>query len=493
MSKSFSRIAHIIVMVLCAVVMALYFILPVWRVSLTYNVSADSIKSMLGSEFKDYDLDDAIPEEGVGIQLNVDISVTYLFGAVFQPDGMKSVDSLIENNVDSIVDSISSCLGDISKTVIRVVAKETIKEEVKASVKDYLTSNGSDTSGTAVQQKMEEWGVTDEVLDSGADIVVDAMYAEDATVDSVTDTIMQVVEDTYADIAEASGNEITLSESTKESIRSQVESVITQFANEDGSITMDAKMQEYMLQILQTLQSDASEAAVSVDVTSFADEVTTETETTTATNEEIKAALKESLTSQIPDEAYTYIHLGVLAVFMVLLISLCCWLYIFIKCLVKLIEGSLDTMVKLKAAIIFGWLPFFIFMAAPSLAVYILTNFVPEMAESFASLSIGFFSSGLSAFIAAVSLIIFTIVRSCMVRNVHKQAIAQNRADAIKAKKTAADEIAAERAAVISDSDEDVEPEEKEPQAEEPVEDEDEDLEPWERREKDLSKHNKQG
>jgi len=425
MNKGFKIFSHIFAMIVCAAAMAMYFILPLWSISATYNVSASQIKTMLGSTFEGYDLDDALPKEGVDVHIRFDINVPVLCTAAFS-SGAEGVSMLVDSNIDGITDELVATIGDVTKTVTKNVIKETIKTEIKNQVKDFLNSASSDPDNPDSKVENEVQEILEELdkngfIDQGADAIIEALYSDNATVTSVTDITVNIVKDAVKEL-QNSGNEkvkdIEFDEETEKSVRSAIEEVLAKYANKDGSINIDEAMQQYLLDALADLlnkSSSASDVTVAITAASFSTEISsadveTTAETTTATKDEIKSTLTAYINNLISDSVVVYIQAGLIGVFALFAISLFCWLYVFIKSLVKLICGKEGA--KLKAAIIFGWMPGLIFMFIPSLEWFIVKTVVVN--EIISALSISFFSSGVCAACAALLLIIFSIVRNCI-------------------------------------------------------------------------------
>lgn len=424
MPKKFHFVSTICIMVVCVIAMALYFVFPIWRVSVGYTFNGAMIKSMLGSDFADYDIDSSMPEGGIPATISIDISVPMLAVATFG-GGEKMIDSVIDENIDGIAETLTSALGDVTKTVVKAVATDTIKTEITNQIKEYLkSSEGDDVDDDEVSQIMSDIGLDEEFVNSKAETIVDAIYQPDATVDSVTDEVIAIVQESFDELI-ASGNErvagMEFDAETEASVREQVQEALKQFANEDGTIDMDAKAIEMLLEAFGGLTTDSSSEVKAVSFSSTLDGESTETvtETETASDDQIREQLSEYMHSIITEDAYIYIYIGVIALFVLFLISFACWMYIFIKSLVKLIRGEYDPPVKIKAAI-FGWLPGFLLMLVPSIAFLVIKSIGILEEAQLTSLTLGFFSSGLCAAICAGALLIFFIVRHILKNTKYK-------------------------------------------------------------------------
>jgi len=434
MQKRFLTFSYIFILLVSVISIALYFYYPIWKVTLSYTFGSDTLKSMLGDEFADYDLDQAIPEGGIPVSLTLTIETSFLCKAVLQPDGMQTVDDLIEKNIDDVADDLTESIGDVTKTVVKVIAKEAIKQEIVEQIKDYIdkSEEKSETEATTndeAKEIMNDVGLTDEYIDEKTSAIIEAVYADGATVESVTEVAMQIVNEAYGILKDSGSPKvegIVLNEDNEKIIRSQIEGVLSSFANEDGTINADLQMKIFILQALQVANSyknssSAESASFDMTVTSYADssdntdstEAEGETQTVVETQTAARAAIKEQLViffnELIGEKAYSYIHFAVILELIFFIISVTCWGYMALKALVQLIRQREG--LKLKVPILFGWLPCLSLVAVPSVAYFIAKYFVPDLASPLATLNMSFFSSGVFAFIAAVLLVIVTMAR----------------------------------------------------------------------------------
>jgi len=396
MSNGFRIFSHIFVMVICAAAMAVYFMFPVWSVSVQYNVSATDVKQMLGSEFSDYDLDSAIPEEGIPLELTLKVDVPLLCNVVFTGEE-QGVTNLIDANIDSIVDELMASIGAVTKTIVTVAITEAVIQEVESQVKTYIEQEASaGIDEYDISEILAKAGLSDRYLGEKINIIIAAIYSEGATVSSVTDLVINTIKEAYEDIAKSgisSLEGVYFDEKAENEVREYVTKLLNEFSDEDGNINITEKIYEYISAALD------KEFAAS-----------TETDIETAPDEKIKAQLSSFLHDNIPTQLYTFIWMGAIALFAPLIISLFCWLYVFIKALVILIRGG--DKVKIKAPIIFGWLPAVFFMFIPTF-IYTLLGAISS--EVFSTFTISFFSAGAFAAIGAAVLIIFSIVRRAVI------------------------------------------------------------------------------
>lgn len=417
--RKFSVFAHIFAIIISVAAIALYFVFPLWRISAVYTVSPSQIKTMLGSSFGDYDLDDALPEEGVDVHIKLNISVPSLCVAVVS--GTKAVNKIIDDNVDSVTDELVATIGDVTKTITKTVIKETIKTEIKNQIKEFLSNSSSDGSDDATldgdaQEILDELDSSG-FVDKGADAIVEALYADNATITSVTDTTVNIVRDAITELQNGGDEkvkDITFDEETEKSVREAIEDAISQYANEDGTIDMDETMQQYLLDALKGLLNNSaaasSEAALFGATITAADTETsseTTTETTSATKTEIKTALADYINGIIPDAAALCIFIALIVLLVLFVASFACWVYQLVRAIVWLAKGEEGKALALP--IVFGMIPGFILMLIPTVALLIIN--AAFAIGIFSVLSLSFFSSGVCSAGAAVILIILAIVR----------------------------------------------------------------------------------
>ncbi len=475
--KTVLFICNILIAVLCALSVGAYFVSPLWRVKVSYTLTAETLETLVaemgesegepaegegeGEEssdpmdmLKEIDFKDLVGENGLTITLSVEIQTQDVFAAL-KTEPTRVVRKILMENVNKIFDQIMVVMDDVVDTCVRGVTKVTVKTAVQEQVKSLFEENGTAKTDEEIKQVLDDIGVNEEYIDEKIDELIDTLYAEDATVtkvaDKVTDTVVEVLEKAgNSNYEELSGAE--LSDEDKQEIHDVVEEALSMIADENGNINMEDLIGTLLSGVLGNESSDENggktpeEGGSSVEGMSLqymnseqdsssTDEESVDLETAM---EELKAEICASLMEELENNAET-IAMVMQILSYVLIFTFFTWGYLILKILVKL--GAKNNGIKLKLPIWLGTLPFVVLMGIPNLAVFALKNYSSEIgalvgAEAMAeisgimeSLSISFYSGAWVSFAVAVFLLLFGLFFYGPTRRKLKRAIKEGVVD----------------------------------------------------------------
>lgn len=391
-----------------------YFFSPFWSVTAHYAVQGDMLKQAVTSVdgLEDVDFDAIAGENGIPVSLTVELRMGDLISGI-GADGENTVEAIVNNNADKIVNQLSGTLDKLLPEVTKSVAKEVVKQEVQSSVKDFLSSQepSADVSNEAVTERLEKAGITDEFISEKTDEVIDALFTDGGTVSSVTDQVMDVVDDVFEQFAKCDDEtlkDLKLTEEDKTSIRDTVTDVLEKLADENGNIDPATMIEQLLAEALKGLNGNGTAP-------------TAAEEPAPDRKADVKAELKTYIMNNIPSSVFPYIRIAMIVLLALYAFSSIFWVYTLVKLLVKLITRPKDNTVKLKGPIVLGWLPFLLFVALPSLAVLLVKSGAfnamlgEQIVAQLAYIEIAFASSGWIALLAAcvcfAAFILFAVMR----------------------------------------------------------------------------------
>ena len=428
-TKLFVWICNLIVVVLALLSIVSFFFAPFGEVNLEYTLTESDIKKMIGDKFE-FEL-----KEGIPVEASVKFETDVLLRS-FDSDVDATVDRMIASNVDSLVEQITESLSGSARKVVEAVAKGVVTTQVRKQVKDFLSKKNIDTeySEAEITQRLEKAGVTEEYLDSKTQEILDSIYAGGTNVDSVGDKIVDTVNEVYTKLAQSGDEDFVdaaLTEEEETTLRSSIKESLDMLADDNGNLDPDDFITQILLELMRSLNGEedgdktasmpAAPLFVSRSITAFADEPAGNE---SSAQEEIKAEVRAYLAGLIPEETTT-ILVWVLRGFCILfLLSSLAWLYVVLKILIKLITRK-NPLVKLKAVIWLGWLPFLLLVCILPLALWIV-GMTPLAAEGgmlaflnmFSKLT--FSSIGLIAAISAGFCFVLSILYSILRRKERK-------------------------------------------------------------------------
>lgn len=422
MSKSGSRFTvflfNILIALLSVAAVAALFFAPLWEIDVKYVMQKEVLEKILPEEAKEVDLDEIVGD-GIPLSLTVSVQTKDTIRSALGKDARQSVTELIENNVDKVVDELAPTFDEIAEKIVRSTAKSTVRDAVNEQVKNFLQNAGSEATDERVSELLNQAGVDEEYINQKTDALLDAIYAENATVDGVSQKAVETVEEVFekldkSGVAEFQGAALT--EENKEEIKNSIAEALSVIADENGNIDADDLAANLILEMLRSSEDESEPAVAAMDfITQETDSGSVEEDAT----EQLKAEVKQMIMEKLTDETLDTIVLALRIVFGVLCFTAFTWAWLIVKMLFK--AFSRNPAIKLKLPIWLGWLPFLALVLLPMGAMLLvkaqpsfLVNLLgAEMMESlstfFASASLSFSSAAWVAFAAAIALIILSI------------------------------------------------------------------------------------
>ena len=422
MSKSGSRFTvflfNILIALLSVVAVAALFFAPLWEIDVKYVMQKEVLEKILPEEAKEVDLDEIVGD-GIPLSLTVSVQTKDTIRSTLGKDARQSVTELIENNVDKVVDELAPTFDEIAEKIVRSTAKSTVRDAVNEQVKNFLQNAGSEATDERVSELLNQAGVDEEYINQKTDALLDAIYAENATVDGVSQKAVETVEEVFekldkSGVAEFQGAALT--EENKEEIKNSIDEALSVIADENGNIDADDLAANLILEMLRSSEDESEPAVAAMDFTTQETDSGSVEEDAT---EQLKAEVKQMIMEKLTDETLDTIVLALRIVFGVLCFTAFTWAWLIVKMLFK--AFSRNPAIKLKLPIWLGWFPFLALVLLPMGAMLLvkaqpsfLVNLLgAEMMESlstfFASASLSFSSAAWVAFAAAVALIILSI------------------------------------------------------------------------------------
>lgn len=415
-------IFNVIFTVICIAAIVLYFVTPLWKISVTYTVTEEQLNEMLGDDI------DFTTSSGEGVDVKVDLRFDsiHMLSSVADGDAQKTAERIVDDNLDSIVNQISASISEVTKQVVQTVATQTVTEEIKTQIKDFLNSGSSSeedeeqptVTDERVQELLDNAGVNDDYIAEKVEDVIEEIYQPDATVDKICDKAVDIAKEAYDKLQKSEQEEFIDLEFTAEneqSVRDIIADILKDVADEDGNVNAEEFVNALILEVMKTLNgSDAETSSAAIAPLSAISLASNDTTSSENSKDEIKAEIRQYILGIISlEELNTVFLIAFIAIAAILCISLLSWLYLLIKLIVKFFTKNHS--VKLKCPIILGWLPFLIFYVLPTIAMLVLPRFVELPA-----ITVSFFSSGIFAFAAAVILIILWIPYRAIYKHANK-------------------------------------------------------------------------
>ena len=454
-----------IVALLCVVALAGHFIFPVWALSIkvTFNEDLASIilenmdegapeESQESSESSEDDMTNLVinelAKEQLSIELNVSINMSLLMNCALSSDTEKA-----EEFIYDLVDDLLQILDkDTLREIEQKIAKVGVSTAVKMSLAEVAKEQGLSTE--ELETKLNEAGLDDEFIEEQTTKLINELYKEDATVESVTDTIVDVVVDSFDKIKESGvlGDEVEeLSDDDIESLREELASVLSELADENGKLDGDGLLSSLIASLMSEGEGPSEESesnpeaelspsklfvsnAVHKLTTPMAEAESTNTTETKPLDEIIRDTIHEAIT----DDLLATVRVVAIGLFAFVAFFAFWWLYLLIKLLLKFWRKN--PLIKLKTAIFLGGFAFVVLSILPNTLISILSNppaslgnvsdaetlnLVSKLFSS--AIQIKFSSSTIFAFICAIVLLVFSFPYASRRRSIRRELKAAKR------------------------------------------------------------------
>lgn len=403
-------IFNLIIFIMSFFILVVYATQPFFKVDAKAELSKENLAQLIKFEDEEIDLTQILPESvelsltlSVEADVALDVAAKVLNQIIFNfnvdADVSEDVTALIDGNVNLLVDQILPELESIALET----AKHVAIQKGKDALLEALKANSADQTQD-FEQKLVDAGVTDEYIEEQMDVIIDAISAEDATLDSVANKVAETVHSIVSD------KDLGLEEfeaEHEEDLKANIKEKLASFADEQGNIDMEAALAELFNKAI-TVVTNEEEVAQSAKSNVENNVVLLTEETTEPNGSDASAELKETLRTGILDALGEDVHKKVGEALklasLILILAMFSWIYLMIKIIVKLFMH--DNTVRFKAPIIFGALPGMLWLI-PSVAMHFISK-NPEVLANPYSLSLEFFASGWLAVLGVLVLIIIT-------------------------------------------------------------------------------------
>lgn len=427
-------ICNMVICFLCLVSILGYFIMPFWKVEVSYTLTADTMKEMILDVTEDTDVDygegenevdvetddiindidftDILGEDGLTLALSIRLETTDVLSSLTgNPE--KVVGNIVSSNVENLVAQLNETIDKVAKAIVSVGTKTVLKEALKEQVKQNL---GENATNEEVQAELNEMGLNDEYIDQQTDKLVEAVYAEGATTDSVAEETVKIVEEALVKMnAHDPENYVAeLTEEERADLKAEISDVLVEFTDENGVIDINGFASSMLTEALGDSEGDEDyNDEYPIDGMRAIAPMSAEED-----SEEVAGDLKTALTDALMEalgEATEYIVIALKVLSGLILFSFFTWAYLIIKILVKL--RMKNNAIKLKLPIWLGSIPFTFLHLIPTVAMMIVKNNMSSMMgeESEAAstimegLNISFFSCAWLSFVIGVFFFFFAI------------------------------------------------------------------------------------
>ena len=467
-TKLFLHISNAVIAILCAAAILGYFILPLWQIEFSFTVTHELVDEIaksynpapsespqntayayVGAEnnvFFDETTDityisekdivlavaQAMADSDLTFSMSGNFDTSTFVGAIFDRSTGK-LEKEIEKAVDKFASDAEVIISDVVDAVIGTVAKEVVKSQVKEIIKENIDVEIADDF-------LNEIGIDEARVDRMIDTAITAVTADDATVTSITDTIMSMSDEVIGLLAESekyAEDAANFTDEDKAAIRDTIIETISPYADEDGRINLKEALVTQVLSLASDALSDnlnsdkafdaeneAPKAAFAVaringdnGNTVYEDTAISSTVSSLSYNDavaQLKDRLKTTLIENIDPSVLNTVMTVMAVIGIIILLFLIMLAYPIIRALTKI--GSKNPGFHLALPIIAGIIPFVVMVALPGALMGIARsgtllsslNAPAEAAAVLDAITVKFSSCTLIAFTVALVLFVYS-------------------------------------------------------------------------------------
>lgn len=423
--KAFLHVSNAIISVTCVIAAVCYLMLPVFTVNVRTGVS----KELIAAAVKDQTSDTAriaelavqeSGDEGLTVRLSFNLRASMFIGSIFG-GGRRVVYDAAGEAAEQAVSSVEDLIDRIVPGVVRSYSRSVLKSQIVMMANDNVQITDQTQLDREYDRIMDGLGSDGrQRAESLLQRIVNAVTAEDSTVDSVIATVTECIDEAERMLRESDeyapyvngfdGN-------AKNELISSLREYLGNFADEIGRLQMKDALLSALLGVLageSGLLSDANDPGYTF-VSHTADEARPD-----VTAERFKAMLKEKLyaaaVEKLPMQATEIIGAVCAVTGVLIIVSIMMILYPVIRTLTKI--GAKNPGFHLVLPILGGIFPYLNAVILPAAATaagkWLVSTgriSVPEEAAALiGATNVSYGSGTIVAFAVAIALFIFGFV-----------------------------------------------------------------------------------
>lgn len=380
-----------IIICFCALTIASYFFAPAMNygakvvttpeltnelktVLITEDSSPDSSQTGEISENEVIaDVLDQLGKDKVTLTFSIKATTPQLFALLFnKAETEAAIKRVINANVTTVLDEMSGSIDvvveDLSKSMLRLSVKSALSD----TINDFISNE--ELSDKTVDTVLNDLGFTDEYLDEKSGMIFEAIKADGATVDTVTDATIAVIDEVVNDLASSTTGEYenltieNLPDAVKETIKSSIKSIIGGFADKNGNINPDSIIYNVLGRALDKSSGTPTEGGetAAIKTALFADGEKT------YTKEDVEKLITDKINAFFTGSVISAISTNITLLTLGMALSFALWGWLVIKIVIKLFAEN--PTIKVWSAIWLGSSPVTSLFITPAVAGLALSN-----------------------------------------------------------------------------------------------------------------------
>lgn len=319
------------------------------------------------------DVLDQLGKDKVTLTFSIKATTPQLFALLFnKAETEAAIKRVINANVTTVLDEMSGSIDvvveDLSKSMLRLSVKSALSD----TINDFISNE--ELSDKTVDTVLNDLGLTDEYLDEKSGRIFEAIKADGATIDTVTDATIAVIDEVVNDLASSTTGEYekltieNLPDSVKEMIKFSIKSIIGGFADKNGNINPDSIIYNVLGRALDKSSGTPTEGGetAAIKTALFADGEKT------YTKEDVEKLITDKINAFFTGSVISAISTNITLLTLGMALSFALWGWLVIKIVIKLFAEN--PTIKVWSAIWLGSSPVTSLFITPAVAGLALSN-----------------------------------------------------------------------------------------------------------------------
>lgn len=320
------------------------------------------------------DVLDQLGKDKVTLTFSIKATTPQLFALLFnKAETEAAIKRVINANVTTVLDEMSGSIDVVVENLSKSMLRLSVKSALSDTINDFISNE--ELSDKTVDTVLNDLGLTDEYLDEKSGRIFEAIKADGATVDTVTDATIAVIDEVVNDLASSATGEYenltieNLPDSVKGTIKSSIKSIIGGFADKNGNINPDSIIYNVLGRALDksssTTPTEGGETAA-IKTALFADGEKT------YTKEDVEKLITDKINAFFTGSVISVISTNITLLTLGMALSFALWGWLVIKIVIKLFAEN--PTIKVWSAIWLGSSPVTSLFITPAVAGLALSN-----------------------------------------------------------------------------------------------------------------------
>lgn len=319
------------------------------------------------------DVLDQLGKDKVTLTFSIKATTPQLFALLFnKAETEAAIKRVINANVSTVLDEMSGSIDVVVENLSKSMLRLSVKSALSDTINDFISNE--ELSDKTVDTVLNDLGLTDEYLDEKSGMIFEAIKADGATVDTVTDATIAVIDEVVNDLASSATGEYenltieNLPDSVKETIKSSIKSIIGGFADKNGNINPDSIIYNVLGRALDKSSETPTEGGetAAIKTALFADGEKT------YTKEDVEKLITDKINAFFTGSVISAISTNITLLTLGMALSFALWGWLVIKIVIKLFAEN--PTIKVWSAIWLGSSPVTSLFITPAVAGLALSN-----------------------------------------------------------------------------------------------------------------------